>query len=85
MVRGWLLLLLLLVLLPTARAQHENYAPTPPVMDPGDVRSFRDVTFAQLQGFRPLTLDLYHGGAWRTKTARDGQSGSRLRAPTGWQ
>jgi acetyl esterase/lipase len=87
MVRGWLLLLLLLALLPTARAQHENYAPTPPVMYPGGVRSFRDVIFAQLQGFRPLTLDLYlppdgpakrpvvvfvHGGAWRSKTARDG-------------
>jgi acetyl esterase/lipase len=51
------------------------------------VRSFRDVTFAQPEGFRPLTLDLYlppegkglkpvvvfiHGGAWRKRTARDG-------------
>ena len=85
MARGWLFLLL--VLLPAAHAQHEDYAPTPPVTYPGSVRSFRDVIFAQPQGFRPLTLDLYlppdgpakrpvvvfvHGGAWRSKTGRDG-------------
>lgn len=86
-------LLLLLVLMRTASAQHNDddspprYTPTPPVLYPGGVRSLRDVTFAQLQGFRPLTLDLYlppqgrapkpavvfiHGGAWRSKTTRDG-------------
>jgi acetyl esterase/lipase len=69
--RGWLLMLL--VLLPTAQAQ---------VTYPGGVHSFRDVIFAA-----PLTLDLYlptggpakrpvvvfvHGGAWRSKTSRDG-------------
>src|SRR4051812_38198873 len=83
--RGWLLLLLLL--LPTAEAQHDDYAPTPPVSYPGGVQSARDVVFAQPLGFRPLTLDLYlppggpakrpvvvfvHGGAWRSKTSRDG-------------
>jgi len=64
-----------------------GYAPTPPVLYPGEVRSFRDVPFAEPLGFRPLTLDLYlppeggakkpvvvfiHGGAWRSRTARDG-------------
>jgi acetyl esterase/lipase len=64
-----------------------RFAPTPPVLYPGGVRSLRDVTFAELSGFRPLTLDLYlppeggapkpvvvfvHGGAWRHRTARDG-------------
>ena len=64
-----------------------NYAATPPVLYPGGVRSLRDVTFAEPLGFRPLTLDLYlppeggpkkpvvvfiHGGAWRSRTARDG-------------
>ena len=91
--RGFLLLLL--VLMQTAHAQHHDgddptlpgYAPTPPVLYPGKVRSLRDVTFAEPLGFRPLTLDLYlppdggakkpvvifiHGGAWRSKTARDG-------------
>ena len=48
---------------------------------------WRDVTFAELSGYRPLTLDLYlpsaggapkpvivfvHGGAWLHRTARDG-------------
>jgi acetyl esterase/lipase len=85
MPRGWLLMLL--ALLPTAHAQHEEYAPNPPVSYPGGVQSFRDVIFAQPVGFRSLTLDLYlppgglakrpvvvfiHGGAWRSKTARDG-------------
>jgi len=92
MLRGWLLLLL--VLMRTAHAQHHDrddatpaYAPTPPVLYPGGVRSWRDVTFAEPLGFRPLTLDLYlppeggpkkpvvvfiHGGAWRSRTARDG-------------
>ena len=64
-----------------------RYTPTPPVLYPGDVRNYRDVTFAELQGYRPLTLDLYlppqggapkpavvfiHGGAWRSRTPRDG-------------
>lgn len=64
-----------------------RYAPTPPVAYPGGVQSFRDVTYGELSGFRPLTLDLYlppaggapkpavvfvHGGAWRHRTARDG-------------
>jgi acetyl esterase/lipase len=92
MLRGWLLLLL--VLMRTAHAQHHDrddvtpgYAATPPVLYPGGVRSLRDVTFAEPLGFRPLTLDLYlppeggakkpvvvfiHGGAWRSRTARDG-------------
>lgn len=93
---GWLLVLSVLmptVLVPTAQAQHHDqgdapgYAPTPPVRYPGEVRSFRDVPFAEPLGFRPLTLDLYlppeggakkpvvvfiHGGAWRSRTARDG-------------
>ena len=76
----------------TAHAQDRDdatssYAPTPPVSYPGGVQNFRDVTFAELSGFRPLTLDLYmppksgkpnpaivfvHGGAWRHRTARDG-------------
>lgn len=90
--RGWLMLLLILA--PTAQAQHNDtdevtprYAPTPPVLYPGGVRSLRDVIFAAPLGFRPLTLDLYlppdggapkpvvvfiHGGAWRSRTARDG-------------
>src|SRR3984957_4918534 len=92
MLRGWLLLLLVLV--QAAHAQHHDrddaapgYAPTPPVLYPGQVQSLRDVTFAEPLGFRPLTLDLYlppeggpkkpvvvfiHGGAWRSRTARDG-------------
>ena len=85
MVRGWLLALLVLV--PTAYAQHDDYAPAPPVLYPEGVKSFRDVIFAQPLGFRPLTLDLYlpadggakkpvvvfiHGGAWRSRTTRDG-------------
>ena len=64
-----------------------SYTPTPAVSYPGGVQNLRDVTFAQLAGFRPLTLDLYvppktgapkpaivfiHGGAWRHRTARDG-------------
>ena len=64
-----------------------SYTPTPAVSYPGGVQNFRDVTFAELPGFRPLTLDLYlppkggspkpaivfiHGGAWRHRTARDG-------------
>jgi acetyl esterase/lipase len=87
-------LLLLLALTRTVHAQlHDSddpapaYAATPPVLYPGGVRSFRDVTFAEPLGFRPLTLDLYlppeggpkkpvvvfiHGGAWRSRTARDG-------------
>jgi acetyl esterase/lipase len=70
-----------------AAAPRDDYAPTPPVLYPGGVRSFRDVIFAQPLGYRPLTLDLYlpadgpakkpvvvfiHGGAWRSRTARDG-------------
>jgi acetyl esterase/lipase len=85
-------LLSLLVLPLAAHSQDKDdvtsrYAPTPPVLYPGGVRSLRDVTFAELSGFRPLTLDLYlppsggspkptvvfvHGGAWRHRTARDG-------------
>ena len=88
-------LLLLLALLHSARAAQHNddedsaprYTPTPPVLYPGEVRNYRDVIFAEPQGFRPLTLDLYvppeggapkpvvvfiHGGAWRSRTARDG-------------
>ena len=62
MLRGWLLLLWILAR--TAHAQHHDdatpgYAPTPPVLYPGGVRSLRDVTFAEPLGFRPLTLDLY--------------------------
>ena len=64
-----------------------SYTPTPAVSYPGGVQNFRDVTFAELPGFRPLTLDLYvppkagapkpaiifiHGGAWRHRTSRDG-------------
>lgn len=63
-----------------------RYAPTPAVSYPDGVRSLRDVTYAELSGFRPLTLDLYlppdarkapavvfvHGGAFRHRTARDG-------------
>jgi acetyl esterase/lipase len=92
MLRCWWVALLVLV--PAAQAQHHDrgddtpgYAPTPPVLYPGNVRSLRDVIFAEPQGFRPLTLDLYlppeggppkpvvvfiHGGAWRSRTARDG-------------
>jgi acetyl esterase/lipase len=74
-----------------ARAAQDDtesrYAPTPPVEYPGGVKSLRDVTYAEISGFRPLTLDLYlppesaspkplvvfvHGGAWRHRTARDG-------------
>jgi acetyl esterase/lipase len=85
MARSWLLAFL--IFLPTAHAEPEDYAPTPPVAYPEGVRSFRDVIFAQPLGFRPLTLDLYlppqggthkplvvfiHGGAWQHRTARDG-------------
>ena len=64
-----------------------SYTPTPAVSYPGGVQNLRDVTYAELAGFRPLTLDLYvppkagapkpaivfiHGGAWRHRTARDG-------------
>ncbi len=51
-----------------------RYLPTPAVDYPGGVRSLRDVSFAELSGFRPLTLDLYlppEGGA--------PQAGDRLR------
>lgn len=63
------------------------YTPTPAVAYPGHVSSLRDITYAELPGFRPLTLDLYlpttgtarrpvvvyvHGGAWRRRSARDG-------------
>lgn len=84
--------LLLAVLSVSAVAQDKDDAPsrylsTPPVEYPGGVRSLRDVSFAELSGFRPLTLDLYlppeggapkpvivfvHGGAWVHRTARDG-------------
>lgn len=85
MARGWLFALLLL--LPTAHAQQDDYAPTPPVVYPEGVKSFRDMIFAEPLGFRPLTLDLYlpadagtrkplvvfvHGGAWQHRTARHG-------------
>ena len=79
------------LLFATAHAAEDDatsrYAPTPPVLYPGGVTSLRDVTYAELSGFRPLTLDLYlppaggapkpavvfvHGGAWRHRTARDG-------------
>jgi acetyl esterase/lipase len=91
--RGWLPVFLL-ALVGTVHAQHHDsadvtpaYTATPPVLYPGEVRSLRDVTFAEPLGFRPLTLDLYlppeggpkkpvvvfiHGGAWRSRTARDG-------------
>src|SRR5262245_5721896 len=64
-----------------------HYLPTPAVAYPAGVQNFRDITYAELSGFRPLTLDLYvppaggapkpgivfiHGGAWRHLTARDG-------------
>jgi acetyl esterase/lipase len=64
-----------------------RYLPTPAVEYPGGVRSLRDVMFAELSGYRPLTLDLYlppeggtpkpvivfvHGGAWVHRTGRDG-------------
>jgi acetyl esterase/lipase len=57
------------------------------VQYPGGVQSLRDLTYAEISGYRPLTLDLYlpsksgkpkptvvfiHGGAWRHRTARDG-------------
>ena len=62
-----------------ARAQLEDRYPERRVAFPGDVWSLADVTYATLDGFRPLTLDLYlppareqafpaivyvHGGAW---------------------
>jgi acetyl esterase/lipase len=97
MLRALLLSLLVLVPItrePPARAQHAEgndvtprYSPTPAVIYPGGVQGFRDVIFAEPQGYRPLTLDLYlppdggppkpvvvfiHGGAWRSRTARDG-------------
>jgi acetyl esterase/lipase len=87
-----LALLAALLLSSAAYAQDKDdapstYTPTPAVPYPGGVQNFRDVTFAELPGFRPLTLDLYvppkagapkpaiffiHGGAWRHRTARDG-------------
>src|ERR1700704_5311127 len=87
-----LALLAALLLSPALHAQDQDdapssYTPTPAVPYPGGVQNFRDVTFAELPGFRPLTLDLYvppkagapkpaiviiHGGAWRHRTARDG-------------
>ena len=74
-----------------ARAQDRDgvvatYAPTPPVIYPGGVESYRDVTYAEPRGYRPLAMDLYlppkggvakpvivflHGGAWQHHTARD--------------
>ena len=76
---------------PSLAADHDDatskYLPTPPVLYPAGVTSDRDVTYAELSGFRPLTLDLYlpkpggppkpllvfiHGGAWLHLTARDG-------------
>lgn len=82
---------MLATLVSTAWAAQDDatsqYAPTPPVIYPGGVKSLRDVTYAEISGFRPLTLDLYlpletaspkplvvfvHGGAWRHRTARDG-------------
>jgi acetyl esterase/lipase len=57
------------------------------VIDEWIAEQLRDVTFAEPLGFRPLTMDLYlppeggppkpvvvfiHGGAWRSRTARDG-------------
>jgi acetyl esterase/lipase len=76
---------------PAGAADHDDatshYLPTPPVLYPQGVTSRRDVTYAELSGFRPLTLDLYlpkpggapkplvvfvHGGAWLHLTARDG-------------
>jgi acetyl esterase/lipase len=84
-------LLLSALCLPVAVAgkddQPSRYLPTPPVAYPQGVKSFRDVTYAELSGFRPLTLDLYvpprgavpkplivfvHGGAWLHLTSRDG-------------
>jgi acetyl esterase/lipase len=87
-----LALLTALLLSPASHAQDKDdapssYTPTPAVQYPGGVQNFRDITFAELPGFRPLTLDLYvppkagaprpaivfiHGGAWRHRTARDG-------------
>jgi acetyl esterase/lipase len=81
-----------LVIAPAGYAQDKDddtsrYTPTPAVSYPANVQNFRDVTYAELSGFRPLTLDLYvpppggaakpavvfiHGGAWRHLTARDG-------------
>jgi acetyl esterase/lipase len=89
---GWVLLLLIFVGAADAKQNDTDdaptrYAPTPPVLYPGSVRSLRDVTYAEPLGFRPLTMDLYlppegaekkpvvvfiHGGAWRSRTARDG-------------
>lgn len=82
---------MLTVLVSTAWAAQDDatsqYAPTPPVIYPDGVKSLRDVTYAEISGFRPLTLDLYlppqsasakpvvvfvHGGAFRHRTARDG-------------
>jgi acetyl esterase/lipase len=69
------------------RSLPKHYLPTPAVSYPGGVRNLRDVEFAELSGFRPLTLDLYlppqhgapkpavvfvHGGAWRHRNAKDG-------------
>jgi acetyl esterase/lipase len=74
-----------------ATAQRDDaesrYLPAPAIGYPGGVESLRDVTYAELSGFRPLTLDLYlppktgkphpvlvfvHGGAWLHRSARDG-------------
>jgi acetyl esterase/lipase len=77
-----LLALSLSLLVPTARAKAQEPAPTSAVSYPGGVHNLRDVSFAP-----SLTLDLYlppsgparrplvvfvHGGAWRSKTSRDG-------------
>lgn len=89
--KGATAFVLLATLVSTASAAQDDatsqYAPTPPVIYPGGVKSLRDVTYAEISGFRPLTLDLYlppesappkplvvfvHGGAWRHRTARDG-------------
>jgi acetyl esterase/lipase len=86
---GWFVMLTALV--STAWAAQDDatsrYAPTPPVIYPDGVKSLRDVTYAEISGFRPLTLDLYlppqsasakpvvvfvHGGAFRHRTSRDG-------------
>ena len=82
-------LALLLALMRTVHAQHHDsadatpgYAETPPVLYPGEVRSFRDVIFAEPSGFRPLTLDLYlppEGGP--KKTGRSIHTRGRLAQP----
>jgi acetyl esterase/lipase len=86
----WILAALLSTSVALAEGHDDDssrYKPTPPVLYPEGVKSLRDVTYAELSGFRPLTLDLYlppsggkskpvivfvHGGAFRHRTARDG-------------